>query len=68
MEEANPYFWGDKGNNSILMNRAYLNINLKYNIKLNVEHILYYRRSNYDQYPHVRAKSYEMKLGLIYSI
>lgn len=66
--DMNEYFWGDKGNNSVFMNRAYLCVNLKYNLKLNFEHQLYYRRSNYEMYPSVHAKSYEMKFGIIYSI
>lgn len=66
--EPGLYDWGDKGNNSILYNRAYLLINMRYNLKLNAEHIYYIRKSNYSYFPSRQARNYELKLGLIYSI
>lgn len=66
--DRNKWFWGDKGNHSIIMSRTYMDIFLKHDLKLNFEHQLYYRRSNYECYPHVHAKSHELKIGLIYSI
>lgn len=64
----NRWFWGDKGNNSVFMNRAYLNIGLFKNLKLNLEHRIYYRRSNYAVYKSVHAKSYEILAGLTYAL
>ena len=66
--ERNKWYWGDKGNSSVFLNRAYLMLNLKYNFKLNCEHQLYYRRSNYTAYPTVHAKSQELKVGLVYNL
>lgn len=66
--DRNKWFWGDKGNNSIFINKAYLTLNLKYNFKLKCEHQLYYRRSNYAAYPTRHAKSQELKVGLVYSM
>jgi hypothetical protein len=66
--DRNNWFWGDKGNNSIFMNKAYIYLHLPYNLRLNAEHTLFYRRSNYEMYPHVHAKSQEFKVGLVYSL
>ena len=66
--DRNRWFWGDKGNNSVFINKAYIFINLPYNLKLHAEHQLYYRRTNYAVYPHIHAKSQEIKVGLVYSL
>ena len=66
--DRDKWAWGDKGNHSVFMTHTYMNIFLKHDLKLNLEHQLYYRRSNYECYEHVHAKSHELKVGLIYSI
>lgn len=66
--EYDNFAWGDKGNCSIYQNKAYIQFFLKHNLKLNAEHKLFYRRSNYAAFDNVHAKSYELKLGIIYSI
>ncbi len=66
--DRNKWFWGDKGNNSVFLNKAYVFINLPYNLKLHAEHQLYYRRTNYEAYPKVHAKSQEIRVGLVYSL
>jgi len=66
--DRNKWYWGDKGNNSIFMNRAYLQVNLSSNFKFSAEHLLYYRRSNYAAYERVHAKSHELRMGLVYSL
>lgn len=66
--EYDNWAWGDKGSCSIFQNRSYINFFLKHNLKLNAEHKLFYRRSHYAAFDNVHAKSYELKLGIIYSI
>ena len=66
--DRNKWFWGDKGNNSIFLNKAYILINLPYHLKLKAEHQLYYRRTNHEVYPKVHAKSQEIRVGLVYSL
>ena len=66
--DRDKWAWGDKGNHSVFMTHTYMNIFLKHDLKLNLEHQLYYRRSNYECYEYVHAKSHELKIGLIYSI
>lgn len=66
--EYSKWAWGDKGNCSIYQNRAYLQFFLKHNLKLNAEHKLFYRRSNYASFDNVHAKSFELRFGIIYAI
>ena len=67
-DDYNRWYWGDKGNTSIFRNKAYLHLFLNNVLKLNAEHTLFYRRANYEVYPSHHGKSYELRLGLIYSI
>lgn len=62
------YNWGDRGHSNVFLVRNYLNVNIGHNLKLNAEHLLHVRRSTYYDHPDIHAKSYELKLGLIYSI
>ncbi len=67
-ERAGNYYWGDEGHNSIFLNRAYLRLRMQQSLTLKIEHVLYYRRSTLAHYKDVHAKSYEMNLGLVYSL
>lgn len=62
------YYWGDRGNNSISLNRSYLLCRLSPALQAAAEYTLYYRRSNYSYLPSVHAKSNEFRLGLIYDL
>lgn len=59
---------GDKGCSSVFMNRTYLSFNIIKNLKLDMEHTVFYRRSHYSYFSGTHKKSYEYKMGLIYSI
>ena len=59
---------GDSGSHSIITNKTYLQVEFLKNVKLNLEHAIYYRKSNYKYYESVSAKSYEYNIGLIYCI
>ena len=66
--DMGDYNWGDKGVHNIFINRLYLVANLRHNFKINVERELYYRISNYRDFENLRAKSYQFKMGLLYSM
>lgn len=59
---------GDKGCTSVFMNRTYLSINIIKNLRLDMERTYFYRRSHHFYFPSVHKKSYEYKMGVIYSI
>lgn len=61
-------YWGDQGYNSIFYNKAYLQLTIIPRLRLDAEHVLYYRRSGYKHFSNVHAKSYEVKMGLVYSM
>ena len=63
-----PSCWGDQGNHSFISNTLYTQVNIFKNMRLGVDYQYFYRSSHYTHFPSVRAKSYEWKLGLIYSI
>lgn len=60
--------WGDRGCNSVVTSNTFMRVNLFDNLKLDFSYQLYHRRSNYKYHPSVRAKSYEYKVGITYSI
>lgn len=59
---------GDKGEQSIVLNRLFANVNLFKNVQLHLQSEFYLRHGNYRYYPSVTAKSMEWKAGLIYSL
>ena len=60
--------WGDKGEQSILMNRLFFRANLFRNLSLQLQHEFYLRHGNYRQYPSHTAKSHEWKAGISYAL
>ena len=68
LDRRSKYYWGDRGNNSITLNRAYLLLRFSPSLQFAAEHTFYYRRSNYSYLPTVHAKSHEFRLGLRYGI
>ena len=63
-----PSCWGDQGNHSVGVAQVGTQYNLFKNVRLNADYQYFLRKSNYKYFPSVTAKSYEWKLGLIYSI
>ena len=66
--DRGDYNWGDKGVNNVFIHRIGLAVNLRYHFKLKVERNAYYRISNYHDFDHVRAKSFDIRFGLLYSM
>ena len=62
------YYWGDRGNNSITLNRSYLLCRLSSTLQAVAEYTHYYRRSNYSYLPTVHVESNEFRLGFRYGI
>lgn len=62
------YYWGARGHASILMVRSQLQVPLWHYTSLNLQHLFWYRRSQYDYYPDRHAKSSELSFGLVHSI
>lgn len=62
------YLWGTRGHNSVFFVRSYLEIPVWNFTCLSVQHVLWYRRSQYDYYPDHHGKSSELLVGLSYSI
>ena len=60
--------WGDKGEQSILQNRLYLNVHLYRNFHLNIHHEFNLRHGNYRYYPSITSKSHEWKIGINYAL
>ena len=58
---------GDKGNSLFVLVNPMLEINLTNHLSANLEMSFYYRRTHYTEYPEVRTKTYESKLGLFYT-
>ena len=63
-----PSCWGDQGHHTFISNTLYSQVNIFKNVRLGVDYQYFHRISRYTHYPTTRAKSYEWKLGLIYSI
>lgn len=63
-----PDTWGDKGCNSIFTLRSFIRVNIKKGLKCDLSYQTYHRRSWYKHYPSKNVNSYEIKLGLIYSL
>ena len=61
-------YMGDKGEQSVILNRLFANVNLFRNVQLNLQGEFYMRHGNYRYYPSVTAKSTEWKAGLIYNL
>lgn len=62
------YYWGARGHASILMVRSQLQVPLWPYTSLNLQHLFWYRRSQYDYYPDRHAKSSELRFGLVHSL
>lgn len=60
--------WGDKGEQSILQNRIFLNVNVTHNLQLHLQHEFYLRHGKYRAYPSLTAKSHEWKAGFSYAL
>mgnify|MGYP002623160858 CR=1 FL=1 len=63
-----PSCWGDQGNHSVITTELNSQLNIIKNMRLGIGYQYFLRRSNYKYFPSVTAKSYEWKLGIIYSI
>lgn len=59
---------GDKGEQSVILNRLFANVNLFHNLQLHLQSEFYLRHGNYRYYPSITAKSMEWKAGLVYSL
>lgn len=59
---------GDKGEQSVFLNRLFANVNLFRNVQLNLQNEFYLRHGNYRYYPSLTAKSMEWRVGLAYSL
>lgn len=60
--------WGDKGEQSILQNRAFLQVNLIHNLQLHLQHEFNLRHGNYRLYPSLTGKSHEWHIGIRYAL
>ena len=60
--------WGDQGEQSIILNRLSLNVNLFKNMQLKIMNEFYLRHGNYRYYPSHTAQSMEWKIGLSYAL
>lgn len=60
--------WGDKGEQSILQNRLFMNVNVTSNLQLHLQHEFYLRHGKYRSYPSLTAKSHEWKVGFSYAL
>lgn len=60
--------WGDKGEQSTILNRTSFNVNLFKNMQLHLMHEFYLRHGNYRNYPSHTGKSMEWKVGLSYAL
>lgn len=67
-QQDSPYYWGTRGHASVFLVRSFIEIPLWHYTLLSLQHKLWYRRSQYDYYPDIHAKSSEILLGLHYSI
>lgn len=65
-EEINTM--GDRGSNSIVMNTAYVALNVSKFFKINVGFSVYWRRSVYTYLPAVTGFSQACNVGLVYSL
>lgn len=60
--------WGDQGEQSVLQNRLYLNVNIVHNLQLHLLHEFNLRHGNYRQYPSITSKCHEWKVGISYAL
>lgn len=60
--------WGDEGQQSIFLNRLFLNVNLTRTLSLNLMHEYYMRHGNYRYYPSYTGKCNEWKAGIKYAL
>jgi len=66
--QSSDYYWGTRGHCSIFLLHSFIEIPLWHYTQLSLQHKLWYRRSQYDYYPDIHAKSSEILLALRYSI
>lgn len=63
-----PNTWGDKGCNSLFTSEVFMRLCIKNGLKCELACMNYHRSSWYKYYPSKKANSYEMKIGLVYSL
>jgi len=60
--------WGDKGEHSILQNRAFVHFNLCPGLQLRLQHEFHLRHGNYRYYPSITGKNHEFYMGINYAL
>lgn len=59
---------GDKGEQSVIQSRTFLNVNLVRNLQLHFQYEFYLRHGNYRYYPSLTGYSHEWKAGISYAL
>lgn len=60
--------WGDKGEQSVILNRFYFNVNITPDLQFQFQHENYFRHGNYRLYPSRTGKSQEWKASISYAL
>lgn len=60
--------WGDKGEQSIIQNTLFFDVNITPDLRFCASSELYFRQGQYRYYPNRIARSHELKLGIVYAL